>query len=53
MSDHEIVYDDNFGIHTFKRIITNELGKDTWARLIDGWNAPNVDKKEEFSYTDM
>lgn len=53
MSDHDIVYDERFGMRTFKRVLSNELGQEAWGRLMDGLDLPDIDAGEEFSSENM
>lgn len=43
MGDTKIVYDEAFGINTFKREITAELGEEVWNKLIDGMILPDIE----------
>ena len=40
MSDHNIIYNEEFGFSTFERCIREELGEEFWLRLTDGLTLP-------------
>lgn len=40
MSDHNIIYNGEFGFSTFERCIREELGEEFWLRLTDGLTLP-------------
>ncbi len=42
MADTKIKYEESFGIGTFKREITAQLGEQTWEKIIDGIVVPDM-----------
>lgn len=53
MSERKIVYDDKFGINTFKRKIIDELGEDFWNALAEGMTIPDIDMESHCQCVNM
>lgn len=53
MSERKIVYDDKFGLSTFKRMIIEELGEKFWNELIEGMTLPDIDSESQCQCMNM
>lgn len=53
MGDTNLVYDESFGINTFKRKICAELGVEFWNRLAEGITLPDMETEGECNCQNM